>query len=205
MVVKVSGRTIYGGTMAQTWIYTMLIVITLNLQAFAADSVTSEISDITLFLNQALVTRQGEADVHQGINELYIPVEAFRIEPDSVTARVFGEGEILSVQYKEKPVVDAPQDILKTLALKIKALQNKRQGLFDSKRILQNKATFLGAFLDFSKTQIPKELQTQFPTVEDLGKTLAFLDAGFSEIYSGLNSLDTEIKQLDAQIQVMEE
>ena len=88
---------------------------------------------------------------------------------------MFGEGEILSVQYKEKPVVDAPQDILKTLASKIKALQNKRQGLIDRKRILQNKATFLGAFLDFSKTQIPKELQTQFPTVEDLGKTLAFL------------------------------
>ena len=191
--------------MTKTWLHTLLIAATLNFQAFAADSVTSKISDITLFSNQALVTRQAKADVNQGVNELNIPIEAFRIDPDSVTASVYGDGEILSVQYKEKTVTDSPQDILKSLSSKIKALQDNRQGLIDRKRTLQNKATFLGAFLDFSQSQIPKEVQTQFPTVEDLEKTLAFLDSSFRDIYAGLHSLDIEIKELDAEINVLEE
>ena len=203
--MPLSGMTDYGGTMTKTWLHTLLIVATLNVQAFAAGSVTSKISDITLFSNQALVTRQAKADVHQGVNELNIPIEAFRIDPDSVTASVYGDGEILSVQYKEKTVADAPQDTLKSLSSKIKALQNNRQGLIDRKRILQNKATFLGAFLDFSQSQIPKEVQTQFPTVEDLEKTLSFLDSSFKDIYTGLHLLDIEIKELDAEIKVLEE
>ena len=203
--MPLSGMTDYGGAMTKTWLHTLLVVVTLNVQAFAAGSVTSNISDITLFSNQALVTRQAKADVHQGVNELNIPIEAFRIDPDSVTASVYGDGEILSVQYKEKTVADAPQDTLKSLSSKIKALQNNRQGLIDRKRILQNKATFLGAFLDFSQSQIPKEVQTQFPTVEDLEKTLAFLDSSFKDIYTGLHLLDIEIKELDAEIKVLEE
>jgi uncharacterized protein (TIGR02231 family) len=203
--MPLSGIADDGGTMIKTWFLTLFVVATLSIQAFAADTVTSKISHITLFSNQALVTRQAKVDVLQGVNELNIPIEAFRIDSDSVTARVYGEGEILSVQYKEKTIAEAPQDIIKNLSSKIKTLQNNRQVLIDRKRILQNKATFLGAFLDFSQSQIPKEVQTHFPTVEDLEKTLAFLDSSFGDIYSGLHSLDIEIKELDAEIKELEE
>ncbi len=191
--------------MRKSWIAALLLVIALNFPAFGGINVPTTISDVTLFSNQALVTRKAGMDVHQGVNEIQISIDAFRIDTDSVTARVFGEGEILSVQYKELPVVEAPQDIIKNIVKKIEALQNNRQELVDKKRILQNKASFLGAFLDFSQTQIPKDIKTRLPTVEDLENTLAFLDTGFGKIYSGLQSLDIELKKRDAEITALEE
>ena len=191
--------------MAKTWILALFLAMIFSIQAVAGTSEPSKIKDVTLYSNQALVTREADMEVRQGFNEIYISLDAFRIDPDSVTARVFGEGEILSVQYKELPVVDAPQDFIKNLAKKIEVLQISRQGVMDKKRILQNKATFLGAFLDFSQTQIPKEIQTRLPAVEDLENTLAYLDTGFGEIYAGLQSLDIELRKLDAEIKVLEE
>ena len=191
--------------MAKPWILALFLVILFSIQAVAGTSEPSKIKDVTLYSNQALVTREADMEVRQGFNEIQISLDAFRIDSDSVTARVFGEGEILSVQYKELPVVDAPQDFINNLAKKIEALQISRQGVMDKKRILQNKATFLGAFLEFSQTQIPKEIQTRLPAVEDLENTLAFLDTGFGEIYAGLQSLDIEHKKLDAEIKALEE
>jgi uncharacterized protein (TIGR02231 family) len=191
--------------MAKPWILALFLVMLFSIQAVAGTSEPSKIKDVTLYSNQALVTREADIEVRQGFNEIQISLDAFRIDPDSVTARVFGEGEILSVQYKELPVVDAPQDFINNLAKKIEALQISRQGVIDKKRILQNKATFLGAFLEFSQTQIPKEIQTRLPAVEDLENTLAFLDTGFGEIYAGLQTLDIEIKKLDAEIKALEE
>lgn len=191
--------------MAKPWILALFLVMLFSIQAVAGTSEPSKIKDVTLYSNQALVTREADMEVRQGFNEIQISLDAFRIDPDSVTARVFGEGEILSVQYKELPVVDAPQDFINNLAKKIEALQISRQGVIDKKRILQNKATFLGAFLEFSQTQIPKEIQTRLPAVEDLENTLAFLDTGFGEIYAGLQTLDIEIKKLDAEIKALEE
>ena len=191
--------------MRKSWIVAFILVVALNLPAFSGINVSTTISDVTLFSNQALVTRQADVEVHQGFNEIHISIDAFRIDTDSVTARVFGEGEILSVQYKELPVVEAPQDFIKNIEKKIEALQNKRQELVDKKRILQNKASFLGAFLDFSQAQIPKDIKTRLPTVEDLEKTLAFLDTGFGKIYSGLQSLNIDLKKRDAEIKALEE
>ena len=191
--------------MAKPWILALFLVMLFSIQAVAGTSEPSKIKDVTLYSNQALVTREADMEVRQGFNEIQISLDAFRIDPDSVTARVFGEGEILSVQYKELPVVDAPQDFINNLAKEIEALQISRQGVIDKKRILQNKATFLGAFLEFSQTQIPKEIQTRLPAVEDLENTLAFLDTGFGEIYAGLQTLDIEIKKLDAEIKALEE
>jgi len=191
--------------MTKSWITALLLVMAISFPAFGGVNLTSTISDVTLFSNQALVTRKAEVDVHEGVNEIPISIDPFRIDTDSVTARVFGDGEIISVQYKELPVIEAPQDFIKNIEKKIEALQNNRQELVDKKRILQNKANFLGAFLDFSQTQIPKDIKTRLPAVEDLENTLTFLDTGYGEIYSGIQSLDIELKKRDAELKALEE
>ena len=204
-MVIVNGNPKTGGIMTKSWITALLLVMAISFPAFGGVNLTSTISDVTLFSNQALVTRKAEVDVHEGVNEIPISIDPFRIDTDSVTARVFGDGEIISVQYKELPVIEAPQDFIKNIEKKIEALQNNRQELVDKKRILQNKANFLGAFLDFSQTQIPKDIKTRLPAVEDLENTLTFLDTGYGEIYSGIQSLDIELKKRDAELKALEE
>ncbi len=187
------------------WVVLMIAAMAVNSQADSGSFVPSKIKAVTVFSNQALVTREAGVDLREGFNVIQLAIDAFSIDPDSVTARLFGEGEILSVQFKELPVVDAPQEIIDTIEKKIEALQNNRQALINKERILQNKATFLSAFLDFSETQLPKEIQTRSLDVGELENTLAFLETGFGEIYAGLHSIGIEVKGLDAEIKVLEQ
>ena len=191
--------------MRVSWIVILIAAMAVNSQADSGSFVPSKIKAVTVFSNQALVTREAGVELREGFNVIQLVIDAFSIDPDSVTARLFGEGEILSVQLKELPVVDAPQEIIDTIEKKIEALQNNRQALINKERILQNKATFLSAFLDFSKTQLPKEIQTRSLDVGELENTLAFLETGFGEIYAGLHSVDIEVKGLDAEIKVLEQ
>lgn len=191
--------------MRVVWLVIMIAAMAVNSQADTGSFVPTKIKVVTVFSNQALIIREAVADFREGFNEIQLEIDAFDIDSDSVTARVFGEGEILSVQFKELPVADAPQEVIDTIEKKIEALQNKRQTLINKERILQNKATFLSAFLDFSKIQLPKEIQTRSPEVAELENTLAFLETGFGEIYSGLHSIEMEVKGLDAEIKVLEQ
>ena len=79
----------------------LIIILLLTVNAPAQETVPSEIKEVTLFFNQALVKREARAWVHEGLNEIWLEVDAFRVDRDSISARVFGEGEILSVQYRE--------------------------------------------------------------------------------------------------------
>ena len=74
----------------------LLLVLTVG--APAAGEVSSRIDAVTLFADRALVTRTAGVDVTRGINSVSLPLDAFRVDPDSLTATVLGDGEIQSVQ-----------------------------------------------------------------------------------------------------------
>ena len=77
--------------------------------AFAEEIISSRITEVTLFSGEALVKRDATATVQKGIQELLIEVEAFRVDKDSISAKVFGAGEVYSVQFKEVAVQESPR------------------------------------------------------------------------------------------------
>jgi len=88
---------------------TMMCLLSVVFQAFAQVIVPSQIKSVTIFANQALVTREADVKVHKGVNEILIDIEAFHIDSDSVSATVIGRGELYSVQWKDIHLTDAPQ------------------------------------------------------------------------------------------------
>ena len=108
-----------------------------------AQTLPSQIKEVTLFSNQALVKREAKVKVHKGLNELALELEAFRVDRDSVSARVFGEGEVFSVQFKEIYLKESPQENIKNLEQKIRELKNSKKILLDEKGILIKKEEFL--------------------------------------------------------------
>ena len=96
--------------MKSSFIVMMLCVFLIVPFASADQTVPSQIKEVTLFAGQALVEREASATVQKGLNELLIEVQAFRVDKDSVMARVFGQGEIFSVQFKEIPLKEPPQE-----------------------------------------------------------------------------------------------
>ena len=77
--------------------------------ALAQTIVPSQITSVTLFAGQALVKRKASTTVAKGLNELVIEIEAFHVDKDSVTAKIYGSGDIFSVQFRNIPAKESPQ------------------------------------------------------------------------------------------------
>ena len=180
----------------------MLIVwlTALPLHAASETTVATKIRDVVLFTNQAQVTRVGVAAVQKGFNRLVVPIKAFQVDRDAVTARVYGRGEMLGVQYREQPVMRPPQEQIRKLQKKLEALEARRTARQDEKQTLMHQERFLKSFVDFSQTQVPKDMQTRLPETEDMARTLAFLQKGFSEVYAQRLAVDKAVTNLNREI-----
>jgi len=191
--------------MKKSYIYIVLFSFFIVPFAFAGQTVPSQIKEVTLFSGQALVKREAFTTVQKGLNELLLEIEAFRVDHDSVTAKVFGPGEIFSVQFKRIPIKEPPQDNIKVLEQRINELKKSKRLLSDQREVLTKEEAFLVTLIDFSKTQIPREIKTSFPNMEDLTKTLSFLSSNFQQINKEKQSLDASIEEVEKEIKVLEE
>jgi len=191
--------------MRKSYIFIVLFSFFIVPFAFAEKTVPSQIKEVTLFSGQAMVKREAFTTVQKGLNELFLEIEAFRIDKDSITAKIFGAGEIFSVQFKKIPIKESPRENIKALELKINELRKAKRVLADKKEILNKKESFLTSLIDFSKIQIPQEIKTSFPNMEDLTDTLIFLSSNFQKINDEKQSLDASIEEIEKEIKVLKE
>jgi len=185
------------------FIFSFLLLGGIN-SGFSQQITSSKIKEVTLFTNQALIKRVTELKAKKGINEIFLEVGAFHIDKDSIQAKVFGKGSLWSVQYKEIYLKEAPQKNIKELEKKIESLKEERDFLYKQLDILNKKEEFLDSLIEFSQTQIPKEIKTQFPKIESLNKTLDFLEENLEKSARKKRDLNKKIKETDKEIKVLE-
>lgn len=161
-----------------------------------ADTVDSTITNITLFNDQAQVSRKLSTKVEQGLNEIRFELKEYTVDPDSVAAEVLGDGEIYSVQLKTVYKKDEPKQNVVDLQKKLQDLQNQEQALKHKKQLLTKKDDFLKSVIDFSKAEIPKKVKTEFPSVEELTSTMVFLDEQYTSIFTKREKLNIELREL---------
>ena len=178
------------------------IFVSLNV-SFAEDIISSKISQVTLFSNQAQITRTAETEVSKGLNTLLVEVSAFNLDRDSVSAKVFGDGEIYSVQFRRIYIKDSPQDKINILEKKLRKLTGQKKNLLAKKDVLDKKKEFLNSLVDFSQSEIPRKMKTSFPVIGDLNKTLDFLGSNFDLINQAEYELDLNLYDLDKEIAVL--
>jgi uncharacterized protein (TIGR02231 family) len=186
--------------MKKTTLVILFVFFSLSTLGHASQFVSSRISEVTLFSNQAMVVREGQTQLKPGMNELLVETTAFNVDKDAVSAQVFGNGEMVSVQIKQIPLADFPQDQVNRLTEKLRQLKQSRKGLFDKKKVLTQKESFLEGLINFSKTQIPKDVQTHYPKMEDIQETLAFIGSTSTGIYTESQTLDIALEDMDRNI-----
>jgi len=177
-------------------------IISANL-GFAQEIIDSKIEDVTLFSNQALIKRKAQVRVDKGLNDILIELKAFSVDENSVQAKVYGEGELYSVQFRTVYLEDAPQEEVRSLEQRIDDLKKEKKSLVNKKEILNKKERFLNSLVDFSSTQIPTELKTSLPKVEDLESILGFLEGNLVDISIKKEDLDKQIEEIDKEIEVL--
>ncbi len=186
--------------MKKTTLFILFVFFSFPTLGHTSQFVSSQISEVTLFSNQAMVVREGQTHLKPGMNELLVETTAFNVDKDSVSAQVFGSGEMVSVQIKQIPLADFPQDQVNSLSEKLRKLKQSRKGLSDKKRVLIKKESFLEGLIAFSKTQIPKDVQTRYPKMEDVQETLSFIGSTSTAIYAESQALDIALEDMDREI-----
>ncbi|MBN1676676.1 MAG: DUF4139 domain-containing protein [Kiritimatiellae bacterium] len=176
---------------------------------FAVDATVAEgernrIDEVVLFTDQVYVKRRAELEAKAGLNRFFVEVKAFAVDADSAQAAVRGEGEILSVQYRQLPVKDAPQEDVRALTDRKRELARRRRALEDQKSVLLKKTQFLDSLVNFAESELPRKVKTDFPKAADLDGTLKFLDANYREQSDAIRALDHQLEDLDRDIQVLE-
>jgi uncharacterized protein (TIGR02231 family) len=164
----------------------------------------NRITEIVVYTNQAYVKRQVQAKVRTGLNRMLIETRAFKVDTESVQARVYGEGEILSVQYNELPVKDFAQDDVQQLVSKKKQLEHQRTALKNKNAVGEKQQRFLDSLIGFAETDMPTKMKTQFPTTENLQTMLEFLGDSFQNLTDKGLELKRQIEDLDREITVVE-
>ena len=169
--------------------------------AAAGQPLDSKISAVTVYVNQAMVTRTAQADAAAGANRLVIPTDAFAIVGDSVTAAVSGHGEILGVQVVRVPVAEMPQDAIREIEGKIEALEKEKKALLDGKKALSKQEAFLDGLVDFSKAHMADEMKTQMPSTETLQTYRRFFDESFNDVFDRRRSIEDKVASVDRELE----
>jgi len=161
--------------MKKTGLCIFMIFFSLSTIGHASQFVSSRISEVTLYSNQAMIVREGRANLAPGMNELLIETTAYDMDKDALSAQVFGSGEMISVQLTSIPLSDFPQEQVRSIREKLRDMQRSRNILSDKKTVLAKQSSFLDSLIDFARTQIPKDVQTDKISVENIKDSSAVL------------------------------
>ena len=162
--------------------------------AALAATAPSRIQAVTVYSDRARVVRTAEAAVTAGLNEIQLQTTAFHLDHESVMARVFGEGELFGVQYRQVPIEAYPQEKIETLRSRLRDLERALEALNDEKAVLDRRRAFLDSFIEFSKVQVPREIQTRLPDAPALESTLTFVERGYTDANAQQQALDLKIE-----------
>lgn len=164
---------------------------------FIESGAGNRVQSAVLFSAQAYVTRRAELEVAAGLCRVQLEVLAHPLDRDSAQARVLGEGEILSVQYQALPVSESPQAELRELEQEERRLEEKRGVLDARKKSLARQYALLESVANFSKVQVPQEIQTRLPERDGLQQLLIYLDENGENLIERERGLNRELEALD--------
>lgn len=195
---------IYNGVIKKWFIFNLVFLLLVPF-SFAQEMVTtSEIKEVTLFSHHALVKRESIVRVNKGLNKLFLELKEFHVEKDSISAKIFGEGEILSVQSRDVYLKESLQEGINTLEQKVKKLKESKRILMDKKDVLNKKELFLNSFIDLSQPQFHEDIKAGLFKITDLEKHLSFIASNFQDINEKKGILDLKIEEIDNEIKTFE-
>ncbi|MCP4399133.1 MAG: mucoidy inhibitor MuiA family protein [bacterium] len=171
---------------------------------FVGQAQGNRICEVVVFSDQAYLKRQARVQAVAGLNRFVMELQAFRVDADSAQGSVYGEGEILSVQYKEIPVKDIPQEEVRALVEERKKLSRRQKNLQKQQEVTEKQHRFLDSMICFAEVEMPKEMQSRFPLTDDLKTTLDFLGEHYQKLHEKNSKTEEELEEVEEELAVVE-
>ncbi len=181
-----------------------LVLIGLFLFAFvrvgAADIVkdaNSSVSSVAVYPDMALVERRAEVSVDKGINLIYLksPVNPSIVDRDSVTAVVYGTGELLGVGYKQRKVFDYTREDARKMEDEIKAIEEEIDKLQARIKGIDKRRDLVNAWVEVVGEKGAKEKDALLPLPEQVGPWLDFIEKSSSDMEIRYSKLKRQLEE----------
>lgn len=188
------------------------IIVVLGLVSFSSVTVSlaekitaeSEITEVTVYPGSARVTRQVNTELPIGEHSIVFEHIIPRLDENSLT--VTGKGtanvKIFGAYIKREYSKEAADERVKELEALIESLKDQIQSEKNNLGILRKEREYLDSIKLFSGNQIPKDLITTMPTVENLEAVRGFLSDRYLDVEKRKTATNIKIRELNKEKEV---
>ncbi len=168
-------------------------------QSFAGEIwAESKISDITVYPGSARVTRRAETTLSVGAHSVVFENIVPQMDENSLTVNGKGTAavKIFGAYIKKEYFKEKADQRVEELEVLIQDLSDQIQAQTNNLDILRKEQEYLDSIKLFSGSQIPKDLVTAMPSVENLENVRNFLSERYSDIEKRKEAIKIKTRDL---------
>jgi len=181
----------------------VLLLLAWGSAALAIDA-ESEVEAVTLYRDQALVTRAVRAEVPAGASELVVGDLPQRVLPDSLFANGAGETTVRAVRYRTRALREEPREAIRRLDEQIEGLRDELRANEVGRGLVEERRQYLGKLEQFVAPTAQVELTKGVLNAETLKALTLFIFAERKDLAEELLNLEQQRRELDEQLSLLQ-
>jgi uncharacterized protein (TIGR02231 family) len=189
----------------QTLALTVVVIGLLASAAFAdVPRTAGTISKVTVYRGQALVTRAVNVDLLPEASELIVENLPAQVVPESIYAQASDAVKVLSVRYRERPVMEDTREEVKQLDTQIEDVKHKLKYAESELAHFNQQWQMFEKLKDFTVTAAQSDLNRGLLTFEPLQNLATFIEQKGLEYHKHKLELEDQIAQLKKEQELFE-
>ena len=189
----------------QTSAVAVLVTCLLASAIFAdAPKTGGAISKITVYRGQALVTRTISIDLPAGSSELIVEGLPAQVVPESIYAQSPDTIKVLSVRFRERPVMEDTREEVKQLDAQIEDVKHKLKYAESELTHFNQQWQMFEKLKDFTITAAQSDLNRGLLTFEPIQNLATFIEEKGLEYHKHKLELEDQIAELKKQQELLE-
>ncbi len=188
------------------WTVAGIIVVTAACRMAFGDPVQakSTIDSVTLYRNQALVTRVVRGDVPAGITQLLVGDLPERIAPASLFAEAAEGTQVRAVRYRIRAVRDEPREEVRELDRQIDELGDEVKRIKAGRRLLDQRSGYLAKLEQFTAPTAQVELTKGVLDAQTLKTITLLIFEQRGDVAAKKLELELKERELNRQVELLQ-
>lgn len=164
-----------------------------------------KICEVTVYHNQALVTRRGKIKLDGGQQEIAIANLPLTVHADSVTARCLGNAEVqlLAVRTERTFANDSLQQRTNQILVKIRQLEEQKRFLEDKINSVQLQQVFIQNFSEKSVDRFTNNLASEPLNLTEIQELLDFLGQSYQNYAQSISENEKQFTEIEKRLEIL--
>ena len=164
-----------------------------------------KICEVTVYHNQALVTRRGKIKLNGGQQEIVIANLPLSVHADSVTARCLDNPnvQLLAVRTERIFANESLQQRTNQILGKIRQLEDQKRQLEDQINSVQLQQTFIQSFSEKSVDRFTNNLSSESLNLTEVQELVDFLGKSYQNYAQSITEHEKELTEIERRLEVL--